>query len=212
MNTQKCALPILLCGPSGVGKGTVCRQLLDRCPDMQLSISYTTRSPRAGEREGEHYFYVDQARFDEMVQEEAFLEYMRVHGGKSYGTPKANVAQHLASGRDVLLEIDVCGALEVKRHLPQAVMIFLLPPSMAELKRRLWGRGTEPQAACEERFRTSQAELEVAPAFEYLVVNDQVESAVAEIIDIIACHKRRTEHRQYLLDALKKEIQQGDLQ
>ncbi len=152
-------LLVLLSGPSGSGKGNVSRLLLDRMPRLVLSVSATTRAPRENEAEGVDYYFKTEKEFLDIAKKGGFLEYKRVFGMNYYGTPRAFVDQQRAQGRDVLLEIDVTGALEVKRKVPDAVSVFVMPPSFAELERRLRGRGTEDDETVAVRMRTAYDEL-----------------------------------------------------
>ena len=150
-----------------------------------LSVSATTRPARPGERDGVDYHFVDDDRFDAMVAEDALLEWAEVYAGRRYGTPRAFVAEHLAAGRDVILEIDVQGAAQVRAHAPDAVLILLEPPSLEALEERLRGRGTEDEEGIRERSAAAQRELEQAGWFDHVVVNDDVDRAAAQVAAII---------------------------
>lgn len=184
-------LLLVLSGPSGVGKGTVGKALMARNPNIRFSVSCTTRAPRPGEVDGLHYFFKTEEEFQRMIDEEAFLEHTRVFGANYYGTPRAYVEQQLCAGQDILLDIDVQGALNVKRLCSEAVMMFLAPPSMSALKSRLVGRGTESSEAVERRFHEAYAELGHMEEYEYLVVNDVLDKAVTELEQIIAAERLR---------------------
>lgn len=171
-------------GPSGVGKGTIVRELIKVCPNLKLSISCTTRRPRPGEIEGVHYFFVDKDQFNAMAQAGELLEYADVHGN-FYGTPRAYVEKMLAQGHDVLLEIDVQGSLQVLKNMPETIGIFILPPTRAELLRRLSGRGTEDKQQMEIRIRNAEAEVHEAERFPYVVVNANLSEAVRQVRAII---------------------------
>lgn len=173
----KKGLLIVISGPSGAGKGTVCKAYLEKHPETLMSISVTTRPPRKGEKEGVNYFFRDKATFENMLKEGAFLEYAKVYDNY-YGTPKEFVKKNLMAGRDVILEIDIQGALQIKEKFDEAVFIFIVPPSMEELKRRIVGRGTETAESLLKRFKSSFEELNFIPRYNYLVVNDTVEEAV----------------------------------
>lgn len=175
----------VLAGPTAVGKGTVVKHLLTLCPDIWLSISATTRPPRPGEIDGEHYHFVDEATFDEMVADDAFLEWATVHGTYRYGTPAEPVRRVLAEGRAALLEIDLAGARAVKARMPKARMVFLLPPSWEELARRLASRATENDEQQARRLATARIELAAQNEFDHLVVNDEVDRAAREIADLM---------------------------
>jgi guanylate kinase len=184
----------VIAGPSGVGKGTVVRRVLSRMPDrLVLSVSATTRPPRPGEIDGTDYHFVDDAEFDRMVQHGELLEWAEVFHGHRYGTPAGSVARHRATGRDVLLEIDVEGARWVHERAPDAVMILLQPPSRDELERRLRSRGTESDASIAERLAKADWELAQAAMFDHLVVNDDLERASGEVAAIIEASRARSD-------------------
>ncbi|MBN9152664.1 MAG: guanylate kinase [Microbacterium sp.] len=172
---------IVLAGPTAVGKGTVAAHIKEHHPEILLSVSATTRPPRPGEVEGEHYFFVDDAGFDEMVASDALLEHATVHNKYRYGTPRAPIEEALAAGRTVLLEIDLQGARQVRAADPSATLVFLLPPSWDELVHRLVGRGTEDDEERARRLRTAKVELAAQAEFDYRVVNDSVPRAAAEV-------------------------------
>jgi len=176
---------VVLAGPTAVGKGTVSGFIREHHPDVLLSVSATTRAPRPGERDGVHYYFVSDAEFDRMVAADEFLEWATVHNLSRYGTPRPPVEATLASGRSVLLEIDLQGARQVKRAMPEAVLVFLLPPSWDELVRRLIGRGTETPAEQARRLETAKVELAAQDEFDVHVVNDDVERAAQEVVDLL---------------------------
>jgi guanylate kinase len=167
-----------------VGKGTVVRQLLTRRPDLHFSVSATTRAPRPGEQDGVHYRFLPDAEFDSMVRDGAFLEWASMFGHRS-GTPAAPVEAARREGRDVLLEVDVQGAAAVRERVPDAVLVFLRPPSEKELARRLRARGTESGEDLERRLAEARREMAEANRFDHVVVNDQVERAAKEVLAII---------------------------
>ncbi|MDT3331292.1 MULTISPECIES: guanylate kinase [Microbacterium] len=172
---------IVLAGPTAVGKGTVAAHIKEHHPEILLSVSATTRPPRPGEVEGEHYFFVDDAEFDRMVEAGDLLEYATVHNAYRYGTPRRPIDAALAEGRTVLLEIDLQGARQVRAAAPDATLVFLLPPSWDELVNRLVGRGTEGEEERARRLKTARVELASQGEFDYRVVNDDVARAAAEI-------------------------------
>jgi guanylate kinase len=167
-----------------VGKGTVVRRLLERHPELHLSVSVTTRPPRPGERDGIDYRFVSDEEFDRMVAGGELLEWAHVVGHRS-GTPAGPVEEALAAGRDVVLEIDVQGARQARERAPDAVLIFLAPPSLEELERRLRSRGTEDEARLALRLATARAEMAQQPGFDHVVVNDRLDQATAQVEAII---------------------------
>lgn len=180
---------IVVSGPSGVGKGTVVQRLLGRLPGAEASVSFTTRPPRPEEVEGVDYHFVEEETFDELIAEGEFLEWASVHRAR-YGTPRHWVEGKLAEGVDVLLEIDVQGALQVRRRMADALLIFLAPPSRAELARRLRLRGTEPPDERARRLETAQAELAAASEFDHVLINDELDACVEKITNILRTPRR----------------------
>jgi len=178
----------VIAGPSGVGKGTVIRRLLELLPDLELSVSSTTRARREGEREGVDYRYVTDEEFDRLIRDGALLEWADIFGHHRSGTPAEPVVAARAAALDVVLEIDVQGARQVREKAPEAVLVFLAPPSLEELGRRLRTRGTENEAQIERRLEVAGRELQERPRFDHVVVNDDVERAAQEIAAIIAAH------------------------
>jgi len=172
---------IVLAGPTAVGKGTVAAHIKEHHPEILLSVSATTRAPRPGEVDGEHYFFVDDAAFDKLIADDALLEHATVHNAFRYGTPRAPIEEALAEGRTVLLEIDLQGARQVRAAAPDATLVFLTPPSWDELVNRLVGRGTEGDEERARRLKTAKVELAAQGEFDYRVVNDDVARAAAEI-------------------------------
>ncbi|MFD4960777.1 guanylate kinase [Microbacterium sp. NPDC058389] len=172
---------VVLAGPTAVGKGTVAAYIKDNHPEILLSVSATTRAPRPGEVDGEHYFFVDDAEFDRMIADGELLEHATVHNAYRYGTPRGPIEKALAEGRTVLLEIDLQGARQVRDADPSATLVFLLPPSWDELVQRLIGRGTEDAPERARRLRTAKTELASQGEFDYRVVNDDVARAAAEV-------------------------------
>jgi guanylate kinase len=176
---------LVLAGPSGVGKGTIVRELKKRAPALWESVSYTTRGPRPDEVVGVDYCIVSRAAFAALRDAGGFLECFEVFGDLK-GTPRGPVVEHLAAGDDVLLEIDVQGALKVREQFPDAVLVFVAPPSPEELRRRLVARGTESPAALDRRLAAAAAEEARAPEFDHVVVNDDLERVVAEVAGILS--------------------------
>ena len=182
----------VLSAPSGTGKSTLSRQLVHQVADLSFSISFTTRAPRPGEVDGEDYFFVDHATFDAMVAQDGFIEWVEVYGNK-YGTGRAWIQEQLASGVDILLDIETKGAQNVHRAIPDAVMVFLLPPSAGELSRRLRGRGDSTEEQVKIRLDYAKHELAQFPAYDYLVINDTVEEAYRGLEAIVLATRLRKE-------------------
>ncbi|NBR64392.1 MAG: guanylate kinase [Micrococcales bacterium] len=175
----------VIAGPTAVGKGTVVRWILDRDPEIRVSISATTRFPRPGEVDGEHYFFVSDDEFDDMIAKDELLEYAVVHQNHRYGTPRKPVEDALAQGKQIILEIDVQGARQIKHSMPTANLIFIAPPSWEELRRRLEGRGTESSDQVEIRLQTAKAELEAASEFDHKVINYEVAECGQQVLDLM---------------------------
>jgi guanylate kinase len=172
----------VLAGPTAVGKGTVAAEIRRRYPEVWLSVSVTTRSPRPGEVDGVHYYFVDDPAFDVMVGADELLEWAVVHGQHRYGTPRRPVEDAVAAGRPALLEIDLQGARQVRRAMPEARFVFLAPPSWDELERRLVGRGTEGVQERERRLGSARFELAAESEFDVTIVNDDVRRATDELV------------------------------
>lgn len=176
---------VVLAGPTAVGKGSVAGYIRENYPDVLLSVSATTRPPRPGEVEGVNYFFVDDSEFDRMIEAEELLEWATVHNASRYGTPRGPIEDALDAGRSVLLEIDLQGARSVRAAMPEARLIFLLPPTWEELVRRLIGRGTEDSAEQQRRLETAKVELAAQDEFDYRVVNSDVADAAREVVDLM---------------------------
>ena len=198
-------LLIVISGPSGAGKGTVCRALLGHYPELVLSVSKTTRPPRAGEQDGVSYFFVSKADFEAGISAGDFLEYAIVYG-EFYGTPRQGVQQLLEAGRDVLLEIDTQGARQVRENFPAGVFVFLVPPSGAELYARITGRATESEEKIRQRLSEAVAEIAQVYMYDYIVVNDVVEKARDEIAAVIRAEKCRPTRNIELIEGLSGEV------
>ncbi|MGV8969384.1 MAG: guanylate kinase [Microbacteriaceae bacterium] len=177
---------VVLAGPTAVGKGTVSAYIRENYPDVVLSVSATTRAPRPGEIDGVHYFFVSDAEFDRMIADNELLEFATVHNSYRYGTPRPPIDRALAEGRRVLLEIDLQGARLVRDAMPEALLVFLLPPTWEELVRRLIGRGTEEPAEQQRRLETARVELAAQDEFDVKVVNVEVSIAASEVVELMA--------------------------
>lgn len=189
-NKPERGLLLVVSGPSGVGKGTICQSLIANNPNLHYSISATTRSPRQGEVDGVNYFFISKQNFLDMISNDAFLEWAEVFGNY-YGTPKSSVEEMLVAGKDVILEIDVQGAMKVKSSCPEGVFIFILPPTPDDLRKRIIGRGTESEESIACRVAQSQQEMAMAEHYHFSIINDDLEAAVAEFADIIKQEKTK---------------------
>ncbi len=195
---------LVVSAPSGAGKTTLCRRLISEDPEISFSVSFTTRPPRPREKEGVDYFFVSEETFQKMIKEGAFLEWAKVHG-HYYGTSKDQVLKALESGQDILLDIDVQGAAQVKKTLGQdAVLVFVLPPSFEELERRLRRRSTESEMAIRQRLENAKQEITRAEEFEYLILNDNLETAFKDLKSILMAERQRTFRRADLLRPFQK--------
>jgi len=193
-------LLIVISGPSGAGKGTICKALSED-QDLWISVSATTRKPRNGEVDGVNYFFLSKQEFTDKINEDDFFEYAEVYGNY-YGTPKWKTLEAIYSGRDVVLEIDIQGALKVKQQYPEGVFIFILPPSMEELKQRIINRGTETEESLIRRFKSAYQEVNYISKYNYAVVNDTVENAVEKIKAILTAEKCRVDRlKDKILDS-----------
>ncbi|SMO60973.1 guanylate kinase [Balnearium lithotrophicum] len=192
MSNELKGLLVVISAPSGTGKTTLTHMLLKEFPNMEFSVSYTTRPPRPGEVNGKDYYFVDRETFERMVEEGDFLEWAEVYGNL-YGTSKSQVLKALNEGKDIILDIDTQGALQVKKNFPEAVLIFVLPPSLSELERRLRRRGTDDEETIERRLKVAREEIKRAPLYDYIVVNDVLEVAFENLKSIIRAEKCKTE-------------------
>lgn len=202
---MKKGLLLVLSGPSGVGKGTIGAELLKNHSDMCFSVSATTRAMREGEAEGVNYFYKTTEEFERMVEQDEFLEYMCVFGKNYYGTPRKYVDSKLNEGISVLLDIDVKGAMKVKEKMPEAVTVFIAPPSLAVLKNRLVGRGTESEEAIARRLAECKIEIGYIPRYDYVIINDALDKAVADIEAILTSVSLKSANNTELADRLINE-------
>jgi len=179
---------IVLSGPSGAGKGTICQELLRSYPELNYSISATTRAPRTGEQHGVNYWFVSQVEFQTMINNDQLLEWAEVYGN-FYGTPCHHISDLLNSGKDVVLEIDAQGATQIKKKFPQGVCIYIAPPSLDELAKRIHKRGTDSLENIKTRLSSANVELKYVHNYDYIVVNDEVQNATKKIIAIIMAEK-----------------------
>lgn len=175
---------LIVSGLSGAGKGTICKRLMEKYPDYEFSISATTRAPREGEIHGREYFFLSQEEFETKIEDGQFLEYAN-YVGNYYGTPKDWVEEKLEGGKNVILEIELQGAFQVREKIPEAVLIFIMPPDMEELKRRLIHRGTETEEQIEKRLSRAMEELEYVDQYDYVIVNEEVEKSVEMLHTIV---------------------------
>lgn len=198
---------IIISGPSGAGKGTICKELIRRNENIIPSISFTSRSIANGEKEGVDYFYISKQEFENKIKEGFFLEYAIVHNNDYYGTPKDKVLEYLNKGYNVILEIDIEGALKVKEIMKDVLCIFILPPSMKELKNRLYKRNRESEDKILARFKKAYQEINEIKKYNYVVVNDEVINAVNKIEAILLAEKCRVDRIEELdLDTLEESV------
>lgn len=202
MNNQ--GILVVVSGFSGAGKGTVMKRLLDKYDQYALSVSVTTRAPREGEKDGREYFFRTEEEFEQLIREDALIEYAR-YVDHYYGTPGAYVEKMLAQGRDVILEIEIQGATKIKKRIPQALLIFVAPPSMEELERRIRGRGTETQEQIASRLERAGEEAEGMDAYDYLLINDDLEECVEELHHIICSEHARTMRNTCMVETLQQD-------
>ena len=196
---------IVISGFSGAGKGTLVRELLKKYDSYALSVSMTTRVPRPGEREGIEYFFTDREHFEETIERDGLVEYA-LYCGNYYGTPRAYVEEQLAAGKNVILEIEIQGALKVREKYPECLLIFVTPPSAGELERRLVGRGTESREVIEKRLARAVEESEGVEAYDYIVVNDRLEECVEEIHYLVDAARRAPVRRNEFIQEIRAEL------
>lgn len=203
---EKKGILIVISGFSGAGKGTLVRELLRRHgQDYVLSVSMTTRAPRPGERDGVEYFFTDRAHFEETIGRDGLVEYAS-YCGNYYGTPRAYVEEKLAEGKNVILEIEIQGALKIKEKFPESLLIFVTPPNAEELKRRLEGRGTESQEVIASRLARAAEESEGVELYDYLVVNDKLEESAEEVHHLVAAARRAPVRREEFVRGIREEL------
>lgn len=196
---------IVLSGFSGAGKGTVVKTLLKKYDNYALSVSMTTRTPRAGERDGVEYFFTTREKFEETIAQNGLIEYA-LYCGNYYGTPSAYVEEQLAAGKNVILEIEIQGALKIKEKFPESLLMFVTPPNVRELKRRLEGRGTESPEVVAQRLARASEESEGIAAYDYIVVNDDLEICVEEIHRLVDAARRAPVRRQEFIKEIREEL------
>ena len=196
---------VVVSGFSGVGKGTLMRRLTEKYDDYALSISATTRQPREGEKDGREYFFHTKEEFEKMISEDALVEYA-CYCGNYYGTPSAYVEEQRNAGRDVILEIEIQGALKIREKFPDALLLFVMPPSAKVLKERLIGRGTESSEIIEARLKRAAAEAEGVENYDYMLVNDDLEVCVEEMHSLISCQRNRVNRNLDFIQQLREEV------
>lgn len=203
---EKKGILIVISGFSGAGKGTLVKELLRRHGDYYaLSVSMTTRAPREGERNGVEYFFTDKEHFEEAIEQDGLIEYA-FYCGNYYGTPKAYVEEQLGAGKNVILEIEIQGALKIKKKFPECLLIFVTPPDVKELKRRLEERGTESQEAIANRLARAAEESEVLEAYDYLVVNDNLEQSAEDVHNLVKAARWAPVRREKFVKKIREEL------
>lgn len=202
MMSNRRGLLVVFSGPSGSGKGTVLKEAFKNSDDLRLSVSVTTRSPREGERDGVDYIFYSKEQFEKLIEDDGFLEWA-CFCENYYGTPKAEIEKMLQDGKDVILEIEVQGAMKVKEKCPDAVLVFNMPPSKEELKNRLVGRKTDAPEVIEKRLATSVWEISQAENYDYIIVNDVVEDAAKRLLSVIEGEKCKKERNLCVLSQYK---------
>lgn len=192
IRTKKQGLLIVISAPSGAGKGTIINKMLEKNNNLWLSISATSRPMRSNDKEGQTYYFYTKEEFQEKIKEDYFLEYA-LYADNYYGTPKKYIQEHLDKGQDVILEIEIQGAMKVKKLIPEALFVFIMPPSLKELKKRLVGRGTDTKEKILERFKIAYQEMNEVTKYNYVVINDEIEEATEKVLAIIKAEKCRVD-------------------
>ncbi len=200
MNKPK-GLLLVVSGPSGAGKGTICGLLRKALPDLAYSVSVTTRAPREGEVDGKDYFFKTVSQVKDMIFRGELLEYAQVYGNY-YGTPKPYVMGLLNEGRDVLLEIDVQGALQIKKVFPDGVFVFVVPPTLSELRARIYNRGKDTEEVIEKRLKEATHELRYASKYDYIIVNDIAEKAADRVLTLLEAERYRADRTYFIIDKI----------
>lgn len=192
IKTKKQGILVVISAPSGAGKGSVIEEMKVQNPNLWVSISATSRPMRSNDKEGETYYFLSRETFEQKIEENYFLEYTN-YAGNYYGTPKKNIQEHLNNGEDVILEIEIEGAMNIKKMIPEALCIFIMPPSLKELKRRLENRGTDSKEKILERFKIAYQEMNEVTKYNYVVINDNIQTAADKILSIIKAEKCRVD-------------------
>lgn len=203
MNDQ--GILVVVSGFSGAGKGTLMKALVQQYGSYALSISATTRKPRMGERDGKEYFFVTRERFEEMISKDQLIEYAS-YVDHYYGTPKQYVVRKMEQGQDVILEIEIQGALKIKEQFPEAVLLFVMPPSVKELKERLIGRGTETMEVIRARLHRASQEADGMDSYDYILINDQVDTCVRQMHQLIQSQHNRVSNNLEFINQMKQEL------
>lgn len=198
---------IVISGFSGAGKGTIVKKLLQTYDNYALSVSMTTRAPRTGEREGIEYFFTDEEYFQEKIRQDGFIEYA-TYCGNHYGTPKEYVEEQLEAGKDVILEIEIQGALKIKERFPESLLLFVTPPNAKELERRLLGRGTEAPEVIRRRLIRASEESEGIEAYDYIVINDNLDECVEELNRLVEAARRAPVRREAFIKEIRGELKE----
>ncbi len=198
---------VVVSGFSGAGKGTLMKELLHRYDNYALSVSATTRNPREGEEHGREYFFLTDGEFEKLIEEDQLIEYAR-YVNHYYGTPKEYVLEQMEAGKDVILEIEIQGALKVKEKFPDTLLLFVTPPSAEELRRRLINRGTETMEVIEARLKRAGEEAESMDGYDYLLVNDKLEDCVEDMHRLIQAQHLKTSFQKDFVNQMKKELKQ----
>ena len=206
MKMRRKGILIVVSGFSGVGKGTLMKQLVHSYDNYALSVSMTTRQPRPGESDGKEYFFVSREVFEKTIAENGLIEYAN-YCGNYYGTPKEYVEKQLEKGKDVILEIEIQGALMVREQFPTALLLFVMPPSAQELKKRLEGRGTETEEVIDKRLKRATEEAEGIENYDFIVINDKLEECVKEMHGLILAAHETPERNQEFIDNMRKELE-----